>query len=134
MACSEGHTSIVDMMIENAKYYNFNLMAEDGKGRNGFQVARYHRKFNVVSLIAMKMPSVTSYKELLTILIHYMETWMEETKDLVYLVHGIFQFDRPQNFEIAAKLLNQVPQLKFEFKSIQTLLEDQLEKSREPNE
>ena len=131
MACFWGHTNIVDMMIENAQNYDFDLMAKDKDGRNGFQLANYFRNYNVIHLIAKKMPFMTSYKELLTIFINYMETWTKETDDLVYLVHEIFQHDRPQNFEIAVNLLNLVVQFKYDFKSIQILLENQLEKSRE---
>ena len=119
-------------MLENAEDYNFNLKAKDINGRNGFELARYYRKHYVTSLIAMKMPSMTSYLDILHTFIDYMKTWTDKTKDLVFLVREIFQIDRQENFEIAVNLFNQVVQLGYDHKSIETLLCNELEKSREP--
>ena len=53
-ACVNSETSIVEMMIENAKIYNLDLEAKDECGKSGYDLA----SINTINLIKQKFPSI----------------------------------------------------------------------------
>ena len=53
-ACYYNRNGIVEMMIDNAKFYKLDLTAKDNKGRNGFQIAKHMEARKVVKLILKK--------------------------------------------------------------------------------
>ena len=54
LACAQGKQGIVEMMIKNAKNFNFDLTAKDNNGRTGFQLEKYLEKKHVTNLIKRK--------------------------------------------------------------------------------
>ena len=44
------------MMIEQSKFFELDLKAEDRNGKIGYQLAKYHGRIDIVNLIQIKMP------------------------------------------------------------------------------
>jgi ankyrin repeat protein len=58
LACIYGKANIVEMMIDNAESFNFDLMAKDKEGRTGFMLVKHYGRPDVMNLIKRKLPSI----------------------------------------------------------------------------
>ena len=58
LACINGMTKLVEMMIENSDLFKLILTARDDRGRTGFQYAKQFGNTAVVDLIERKMPHI----------------------------------------------------------------------------
>ena len=58
LACFEGYTSIITMMISKSESLKLDLTARDNDGKTGFQLAQDEGKSKVVNLIKSKMPNL----------------------------------------------------------------------------
>ena len=56
-ACRNGYSSVVGLMIDNAKSFNIDLKAKDEHGKTGFQLATELEKTAVINLMKQKLPS-----------------------------------------------------------------------------
>ena len=56
-ACKVGKIAIVEMMLDNSTYFDFNV--HDNSGKTGFQLADHFGYINNANLIRKKMPNIT---------------------------------------------------------------------------